>query len=79
MEKLIRNEDITTSGFVETILEVLNAPIGVTIIEKMIRILNQAEMSITVKVIITSGFAKTILVILNTPISVVIVEKIIRI
>ena len=79
MEKLIRNEDITTSGFVETILEVLNAPIGVAILEKMIRILNQAEMSITVKVIITSGFAKTILVILNTPISVVIVEKIIRI
>ena len=79
MDKLIRNDDKTTSGFVETILGVLNAPVGVAILQKMIRILNQAEMSITDEVIITSGFAKTILVILNTPISVVIVEKIIRI
>jgi hypothetical protein len=38
VKKLIRNEDITTSGFVETVLEVLNAPIGVAIVEKMIRI-----------------------------------------
>ena len=32
------NEDIITSGFVETILEVLNAPIGVAIVENMLRI-----------------------------------------
>ena len=60
MEKLIRNEDITTSGFVETILEVLNAPIGVAIVENMLKTWNQAEISIMNEVITTSGFAETI-------------------
>jgi hypothetical protein len=34
---LIRGAVITTSGFTEVILEVLNAPIGVAIVENMLK------------------------------------------
>ena len=75
----IRGEVITTSGFAEDILEVLNSPIGLVIVEKMFRIWNQVEISIRGEVITTSCFAEVILDVLNSPIGMGIVEKIIRI
>ena len=52
----IMGEIITTSGFSEVILEVLKSPIGGDMVEKMIRVWNEAEMSINDEVITTSGF-----------------------
>ncbi len=40
----------------EVILDVLNSPNGVDMVEKMIRIWNQAKMLINGEVITTSGF-----------------------
>ncbi len=53
----IRGEVKTTSGFSEVILEVITTPIGVSMVEKIIRIWNQVEMLIMDEVITTSGFA----------------------
>ncbi len=52
----IMGEVITTSGFSEVILEVLECPIAVSMDENMIRIWNQVEMLINGDVITTSGF-----------------------
>ena len=79
MKKLIRNEDITTSGFVETVLEVLNAPMGVIKVENTLMNLNRVQLLIRDKVITTSGLAETIFRVINTTIGVTIVEKMIRI
>ncbi len=46
----------TTFGFSEVILEILKRPIGVDMVEKIIRIWNQAKMLINGEVITTSGF-----------------------
>ena len=74
-----RREVITISGFAEVILEVLKSPIGVDMVEKMIRNLNQAEMSINGEVITTSGFSEVILKVLKGPIGASMVEKVLRI
>ena len=52
----IIGEVITTSGFSEVILEVLKSPIGVAMVERMIRIWNLAKMLINGEDISTSGF-----------------------
>ncbi len=52
-------EVITTSGFSEIILEVLKRPIGVDMVEKIIRIWTQAKMLINSEVITTSGFFRS--------------------
>jgi hypothetical protein len=57
----IKDKSITTSRFSETILGVLNNPIGLDIVEKMIRIWNQVEMSIGNEVISASGLTEAIL------------------
>ncbi len=75
----INSEVITTSGFPEVALEVLNSPIGVGIVENMIRIWNQVEMSINDEVITTSGFSEVVLEVLNSPVGVGIVENMIKI
>ncbi len=66
---------ITAFGLVETILKVLSSPIGSTIVENMLRIWNQVEMSIRGEVITTSGFAEAILEVLGTPIGLAVVKN----
>ncbi len=56
---LIIGEIITTSGFSEIILEDLKGPVEVDMVEKIIRIWNQAKMSIIGEVITTSGFFRS--------------------
>ncbi len=76
---LIIDEVITTSGFSEVILEVLNTPIGLDIVENMTMIWNQVEISINGEVITTSGFSEAILDVLKRPIGVGMVERMIMI
>ncbi len=71
----INGEIITTSGFVEVILEVLNGHIGVGMVEKVTRIWNHVEMSFRSEFITTSGFSEVILEVLKSPIGVSMVEK----
>ncbi len=64
----------------EVILEVLNSPNGVDMVEKMIRIWNQAEMLINGEVITTSGFlAEVILEVPTGLIGLAIVKNLFRI
>ncbi len=61
----------------KVILEVLKGPIGVGMVEKVIRIWNQSEMSFMGEVITTSGFSEVILEVRKSPIGASMVEKMI--
>ncbi len=63
----------------EVMLEGVNAPIGLDIVENMPRIWNQVEMSFSDKVITTSGSSEIILEVLKRPVGVGMAEKITRI
>ena len=75
VEMSFRGEFVTTSGFLEVMLEVLKGPIGVDMVEKVLRIWNHVEMSINGEIITTSGFAEVILEVLKGPIGVGMVER----
>ncbi len=57
----IMGEIITTSGLSEVILEDLNTPIGLSIVEKLTRIRNNVQMPFRSEVISTSSLMEGIL------------------
>jgi len=70
---LIRDEVITTSGFLETIFG--NSPVGLAKVKNMHRIWNFSKMLIGDEVITSSGFLETILGVVNAYICLTTVEN----
>ena len=76
---LINGEVITTSGFCGSHFGCPKRPIGVGMVEKMIRTWNEVEMLINGEIITTSGFSEVILEVLKGSIELVIVKNLFKI